>query len=53
MKAIGSGDWGAATNLLDKLGFSPEQNVDIIMFVQDVHAQLSSFIENVQWNLSC
>ncbi|MED2454961.1 phage tail tape measure protein, partial [Bacillus thuringiensis] len=48
MKALVSGDWGAASNLLDKLGFSPEQKVDIIMFVQDVHAQLSSFIENVQ-----
>ncbi|MHA4412059.1 phage tail tape measure protein [Bacillus cereus] len=48
MKALVSGDWGAASNLLDKLGFSPEQKADIIMFVQDVHAQLSSFIENVQ-----
>lgn len=48
MKALVSGDWGAASNFLDKLGFSPEQKADIIMFVQDVHAQLSSFIENVQ-----
>ncbi|MGX5430487.1 phage tail tape measure protein [Bacillus cereus] len=48
MKALISGDWGAASNFLDKLGFSPEQKADIIMFVQDVHAQLSSFIENVQ-----
>ncbi|MDA2396288.1 phage tail tape measure protein [Bacillus cereus] len=48
MKALVSGDWGAASNLLDKLGFSPEQKADIIMFVQDVHSQLSSFIENVQ-----
>ncbi|MGA5673129.1 phage tail tape measure protein [Bacillus cereus] len=48
MKALVSGDWGAASNLLDKLGFSSEQKADIIMFVQDVHAQLSSFIENVQ-----
>ncbi|MEF8680995.1 UNVERIFIED_CONTAM: phage tail tape measure protein [Bacillus cereus] len=48
MKALVSGDWGAASNLLDKLGFSPVQKADIIMFVQDVHAQLSSFIENVQ-----
>lgn len=48
MKALVSGDWGAASNFLDKLGFSPEQKANIIMFVQDVHAQLSSFIENVQ-----
>ncbi|MGN4739063.1 phage tail tape measure protein [Bacillus cereus group sp. MYBK227-1] len=48
MKALVSGDWGAASNFLDKLGFSPEKKADIIMFVQDVHAQLSSFIENVQ-----
>lgn len=48
MKALVSGDWGAASNFIDKLGFSPEQKADIIMFVQDVHAQLSSFIENVQ-----
>lgn len=48
MKALVSGDWGSASNFLDKLGFSPEQKADIIMFVQDVHAQLSSFIENVQ-----
>lgn len=48
MKAFVSGDWGAASNFLDKLGFSPEKNADIIMFVQDVHAQLSNFIENVQ-----
>lgn len=48
LKALVSGDWGAASNFLDKLGFSPEQKADIIMFVQDVHAQLSSFIENVQ-----
>ncbi len=48
MKVLVSGDWGAASNFLDKLGFSPEKKADIIMFVQDVHAQLSSFIENVQ-----
>lgn len=48
MKALVSGDWGAASNFLDKLGFSPEQKANIIMFVQDVHAQLSSFIENAQ-----
>ncbi|MBZ4223075.1 phage tail tape measure protein [Bacillus wiedmannii] len=48
MKALVSGDWGAASNFLDKLGFSPEKKADIIMFVQDVHAQLSNFIENVQ-----
>ncbi|PEN45040.1 phage tail tape measure protein [Bacillus wiedmannii] len=48
MKALVSGDWGAASNFLDKLGFSPERKADIIMFVQDVHAQISAFIENVQ-----
>ncbi|PEI98454.1 phage tail tape measure protein [Bacillus toyonensis] len=48
MKALISGDWGAASNFLDKLGFSPEQKANIIMFVQDVHAQISNFIANMQ-----
>ncbi|EDX65342.1 phage tail tape measure protein, family (plasmid) [Bacillus cereus NVH0597-99] len=48
MKALVSGDWGAASNFLDKLGFSPEQKANIISFVQDVHAQISNFIANVQ-----
>ncbi|MGN4946781.1 phage tail tape measure protein [Bacillus cereus group sp. MYBK104-1] len=48
MKALASGDWGAASNFLDKLGFSPEQKANIIIFVQDVHAQISNFIANVQ-----
>lgn len=48
MKGLIAGDWGAASNLLDKLGFSPEKKADIQMFVQDVQMHISNFIENVQ-----
>ncbi|MEB8649311.1 phage tail tape measure protein [Bacillus cereus] len=48
MKGLIAGDWGAASNLLDKLGFSPEKKADIQMFVQDVQMHISNFIAHVQ-----
>ncbi|MED2753720.1 phage tail tape measure protein [Bacillus thuringiensis] len=48
MKGLIAGDWGAASNFLDKLGFSPEKKADIQMFVRDVHAQIICFVENVK-----
>lgn len=48
LKGIMSGDWGAASNLLDKLGFSPQQKADIQMFIQDVQLQISNFMAGIQ-----
>ncbi|PEA53463.1 phage tail tape measure protein [Bacillus pseudomycoides] len=52
LKAIVMGDWGTASNLLDKLGFSPEQQASIQMFIQDIKAQFSAFVQNIQDLLS-
>ncbi|MGI2826060.1 phage tail tape measure protein [Bacillus cytotoxicus] len=48
IQSLVSGDWGAATNIMDKLGMSPEKKTEIISFAQDVHAEISNFITNVQ-----
>ncbi len=48
IQSLVSGDWGATTNIMDKLGMSPEKKTEIISFAQDVHAEISNFITNVQ-----
>lgn len=47
LKALVAGDWGAASNIAEKLGMSPETQAQIIGIAASIHGAISGLVSGV------